>query len=273
MYAPILTASSFIGALLAVALLEWMNPNVPPFWMLFRLVWQAAVVINMGIGLVGYAVSDVHKRLKEKNKQLEETVAKGTVVIEQQEQELTRAREIQEGLLPKELPQLPGVEIVSAWKPARSVGGDYFDVIRLDKKRLGICIGDVSGKSITAARLMANLQAAFRVFATPGASPAAVCARLNEFVCNNVAPGKFLTFFYGALDGQARALIYENVGHCPSLVMRASGQTELLRGEGAVLGVMPEWPYKHTVVQFKAGDRLLLYTDGVTEAENGQAEE
>jgi sigma-B regulation protein RsbU (phosphoserine phosphatase) len=210
---------------------------------------------------------------QEKNKQLEQAVEKGTTALQQQEQELNRARDIQQDLMPKVLPQLPRVELAGAWQPARTVGGDYFDVIQLDSNRLGICIGDVAGKGITAALLMANLQASFRAFATPDQSPAAVCAKLNSFLCGNLAPGKFVTFFYAILNAEDRTLRYENAGHCPAILLRASGETELLSGEGAVLGVLPDWQYKDFAVQLAAGDRLLLFTDGVTEAANSEFEE
>jgi sigma-B regulation protein RsbU (phosphoserine phosphatase) len=204
---------------------------------------------------------------------LEQAVEKGTTALQQQEQELKRARDIQQDLMPKVLPQLPRVELAGAWQPARTVGGDYFDVIQLDSNRLGMCIGDVAGKGITAALLMANLQASFRAFATPDESPAAVCAKLNAFLCGNLAPGKFVTFFYAILNAEDRTLRYENAGHCPAILLRASGETELLSGDGAVLGVLPDWQYKDFAVQLAAGDRLLLFTDGVTEAANSEFEE
>lgn len=186
---------------------------------------------------------------------------------------MERAREIQRDLLPKTLPQLPGVQLAGAWQPARVVGGDYFDVVRLDSQRLGICIGDVAGKGITAALLMANLQASFRALATADAPPSAVCAKLNAFLCSNLAPGKFITLFYGVLDAERRTLTYESAGHCPALLLKESGHVEALHGEGAVLGVLPDWSYRDLVASLAAGDRLLLYTDGVTEAENLAGEE
>jgi len=140
--------------------------------------------------------------------------------------ELAAAREIQQMLLPSTLPQLARVQIAGAWQPAREVGGDYFDVIQLDKDRLGICVGDVAGKGITAALLMANLQASFRAFATTEASPQVVCTKLNKFLCANIASGKFVTFFYAVLDADARTLTYENAGHSPGLLLRSSGTTE-----------------------------------------------
>jgi sigma-B regulation protein RsbU (phosphoserine phosphatase) len=269
----VLASCTLMAVLASALLLKWMVETNQPFGAIFREIWGINAVVCVGAGVIGFAVDQVQRKLREKNLQLEQAVAKGSAIIEQQEEELVRAHEIQRDLLPKILPALRAVELASAWQPARAVGGDYFDVIRLDEKRLGICIGDVSGKGLTAALLMANLQAAFHAFATPDASPARVCAKLNEFVSGNVAPGKFITFFYGILDGDLRSFRYENAGHCPTLLVRASGKTEFLQGHGAVLGVIPEWEYKDSDVQLGPGDRLLFYTDGVTEAENQEFEE
>ena len=107
--------------------------------------------------VLAYGVEELQQKLKQRNQQLEQTVEKGTIALQLQEEELKRAREIQEMLLPSTLPQLAGIQIAGAWQPAREVGGDYFDAIQLDKDRLGICVGDVAGKGITAALLMANL--------------------------------------------------------------------------------------------------------------------
>jgi phosphoserine phosphatase RsbU/P len=176
-------------------------------------------------------------------------------------------------LLPSTLPQPAGVQIAGAWQPAREVSGDYFDVIQLDKDRVGICIGDVAGKGITAALLMANLQASFRAFATAEASPQVVCTKLNKFLCANIAVGKFVTFFYAILDANSRTLTYENAGHCPGHLLRSNGTTETLQGGGAVLGALPDWTYQSYTAQLQPGDVLLLSTDGITEAENAQVEE
>ena len=270
---PLMTATGLASAVLACILLRLMVPVKDSFGSLFRQSTPIVLVVCLSSSTIGYLVAQVQSRLQEKNRQLEQAVEKGTTALQQQEQELNRAREIQQDLMPKALPQLPRVELSGAWQPARTVGGDYFDVIQLDEKRLGICIGDVAGKGITAALLMANLQASFRAFATPEESPAGVCTKLNAFLCNNVAPGKFITFFYAILDAEDRSMCYENAGHCPAILLRAGGQAELLHGDGAVLGVLPDWSYKNSTVQLNAGDRLLLFTDGVTEANNAQAEE
>ena len=272
-FLPIQATAGLFCAFTVPALLLWLGVDRSPYWVQFRDTWAMVMVAVMGTGIVTAAVGQVQARLQEKNEQLEKQVHTGNVRLQDQEQELERAREIQRDLLPKTLPQLPGIQLAGAWQPARVVGGDYFDVVRLDSKRLGICIGDVAGKGITAALLMANLQASFRALATVGVPPSAVCAKLNAFLCSNLAPGKFITLFYGVLDAERRTLTYESAGHCPGLLLKKPGQVEALRGEGAVLGVLPDWTYRDSVVPLAAGDRLLLYTDGVTEAENLAGEE
>ncbi len=272
-FLPFLAMGSLLSALAAIILLRWMVPGAPPFWDVFHETWKIVMVVSMGTGVTGYAVQQWHRKLQKKNELLEQAVESGNVVVQQQEQELRRAFEIQRDLLPKVLPQLPSVGLAGAWQPARTVGGDYFDVIILGENLLGICIGDVAGKGLTASLLMANLQAAFRAYATSDASPSTVCAKLNAFVCGNVAPGKFITFFYAILDTQNRVLTYENAGHCPALLLRADGSSESLSGHGGVLGVVPEWTYADSTVELYPGDRLLFFTDGVTEAQDGQAVE
>ena len=272
-FLPIMGAASLASALATVVINHWLEPSRPPYRLLFRETTPLVLVVCMVVGTVTYLSSEIQRRLREKNLALEQAVERGSVALQKQEQEMDRAREIQQNLLPKTLPQLPGVQIAGAWQPARTVGGDYFDVIQLDGQRLGICIGDVAGKGITAALLMANLQAAFRAFATAEATPAEVCSKLNAFLCGNVAPGKFITFFYAVLNVDRRTVTYENAGHSPALLLKEAGRVESLSGNGAVLGVLPNWSYKDSEMPLDAGDRLLLFTDGITEAANPQAEE
>lgn len=270
---PMQIALGFVCSVGLVLILQWTGIDREPFWTVFGRVGPLVIVVVVVTSAIMFMVDQYHQRLRERNELLQQTVEKGTIALQQQEEELKRAREIQQMLLPNELPQLAGVQISGAWQPAREVGGDYFDVIALDEKRLGICIGDVAGKGITAALLMANLQASFRAFATADTSPQAVCTKLNKFLSANLASGKFVTFFYAVLDADRRTLIYENAGHCPGLLIRSNGAAELLRGSGAVLGVLPDWNYQDSTVQLERGDTLILSTDGVTEAENTRLEE
>jgi phosphoserine phosphatase RsbU/P len=273
LFFPVQIALGFVCSVGLALILQWTGIDREPFWTVFRRFGSLVIVVVVVTSAIMFMVDQYHQKLQERNELLQQTVEKGTIALQQQEEELKRAREIQQMLLPNVLPQLAGVQISGAWQPAREVGGDYFDVIALGEKRLGICIGDVAGKGITAALLMANLQASFRAFATADASPQAVCTKLNKFLSANLASGKFVTFFYAVLDSDRRTLIYENAGHCPGLLIRGNGAAELLRGSGAVLGVLPDWIYQDSTVQLERGDTLLLSTDGVTEAENARLEE
>jgi len=163
--------------------------------------------------------------------------------------------------------------VVGAWEPARVVGGDYYDVIKLGDGRLGICIADVVGKSVSAALLMASVQATVRAFATDDVSPATLCTRVNSVLCNNIAADKFVTFFYGVLDSHQKILQYCNAGHLQPILLQASGGSKQLKDNGAVLGVFREWKYEDDTVQLGAGDKLLLFTDGITEAAASDGEE
>jgi sigma-B regulation protein RsbU (phosphoserine phosphatase) len=157
------------------------------------------------------------------------------------------------------------LQVSCAWQPAHSVGGDYFDVLALAPERTGICLADVSGKGITAALLMANLQALVRGFAPVCGGPAELCQKLNEVLCQSVAPGKFVTLFYGVIDTGMRTLRFENAGHCYPILLR-DGSAIVLREGATVLGLFPEAAFEERGFSLQPADCLLLTTDGVTEA-------
>jgi phosphoserine phosphatase RsbU/P len=191
----------------------------------------------------------------------------------EQEHEIAEARAIQEGFLPKEIPQLAGYEIAAAWQSARVVGGDYFDVLPFDGEMCGLCIADVAGKGLPAALLMSNLQAAVRGLASPSLAPEDLCTRLNALLCRNIASDRFVTLFYGHLDGPSRQLRYVSAGHNPPFVLHRDGSHERLREGGLVLGVFANQIFKSGTLELQSGDRMVLYTDGVTEACNSEDEE
>lgn len=193
--------------------------------------------------------------------------------LEEQEREIAEAKAIQEKLLPQEIPQTQGYEIAGSCQPAHAVGGDYFDVLPLGGERMGLCIADVAGKGLPAALLMSNLQAAVRGLSSASLSPELVCHRLNSLVWRNTHTDRFITFFYGHLDGPARLLRYVNAGHNEPFVVRADGSHERLREGGGVLGVFAEQSYTPGTVHLAPGDLLALFTDGVTEACNADGEE
>jgi phosphoserine phosphatase RsbU/P len=194
-------------------------------------------------------------------------------LLHKQEHEIAEARAIQEGLLPKEIPQLPGYEIAGESRCARVVGGDYFDVLAFDGDTFGLCIGDVAGKGLPAALLMSNLQAAVRGLASASLPPHDLCARLNALLHRNMASDRFITFFYAQLDGSERNLRYVNAGHNLPVVMHRDGSHDRLHEGGMVLGVFPQQTFELGSVRLASGDRLVLFTDGVTEAYDLEDEE
>ena len=186
--------------------------------------------------------------------------------VSRQAGEIDQARSVQMALLPREIPQFPGVEISGAWQPAREMSGDYFDVLKLDDHRFAFCIADVAGKGVAAALLMSNLQATVRGLAAPESVPGDLCTRANGFVYRNVGAESFITFFFGIFDARSQRAQYSNAGHNPPVLLRSNGDCERLTEGGALLGVLPDETYATGEVQFTPGDRLVLFTDGVTEA-------
>ena len=183
------------------------------------------------------------------------------------------AREIQRSLLHTELPQIPGVEISADWLPARGVSGDYFDVLKFSETRIGFCIADVAGKGMAAALLMSNLQATVRAFATPDRSPRELCEKVNGILCKNPVAGRFITFFYGVLDARAKSLAFCNAGHNAPILHRRDGSFLRLEDGGPVLAEFTGQAYEQGDTAVASGDRLLLFTDGVSEARSAEGDE
>jgi phosphoserine phosphatase RsbU/P len=193
--------------------------------------------------------------------------------LQLQKQEIADARAIQQGLMPKEIPQLPGYDIASAWQSALTVGGDYFDILPFGEEALGLCIADVAGKGLSAALLMSNLQAAVRGLASPSLPPDRMCSRLNALLCRNMTGDRFITLFYAQLVGPSRLLLYTSAGHNPPFLLHGDGTHQRLREGGGVLGVFPNQKFELGSAQLAPGDRVILFTDGVTEANNPEGEE
>jgi serine phosphatase RsbU (regulator of sigma subunit)/DNA-binding transcriptional regulator YhcF (GntR family) len=188
-------------------------------------------------------------------------------------QEAEYALDIQRGLLPREIPQAPGFTIAGSWQPARTVGGDYYDVFKLSDTKIALVIADVSGKGIPAALLMASLQATVKAYATSDSSPRDVCGKVNRAISASNTLGKFITFFYAVLDSGGRRLTYSNAGHNPPLLARQDGSFLKLETGGAVLGVFVDGAYEQASIDLLPGDRLVLFTDGITEAAGSMEEE
>jgi len=190
-----------------------------------------------------------------------------------QQREFEDARLIQRGLLPAAMPQTAGVQLAASWQPANGVGGDCFDALTFTNGGVGLTIADVAGKGVPAALLMSNLQAAVRAFAQEGTAPGSVCTSVNRLLCRNMASGRFVTFCYVRIDTAGRRLTYANAGHNPPLLVRTSGQVDLLAPTGTVLGVFAESAYEQGDFAIAPGDRLILYTDGITEGRNPAGDE
>ena len=199
--------------------------------------------------------------------------AMNLLLFRQQEHEFEAAREIQRRLLPGTIPQIRGVEIAAEWRPASVVSGDYFDVLKFGDNDIGLCIADVSGKGMPAALLMSNVQATVKAFAAATISPAALCHKVNGVVSANIAGDKFITLFYCRIDAGNSRLVYSNAGHNAGILVRRDGTVERLERGGTVLGPFPDCDYEEVDIEVGSGDRVLLFTDGVTEVRNAADEE
>lgn len=189
-----------------------------------------------------------------------------------QQRELEEARLIQRGLLPTTTPQVAGIDLSVTWLPADGVGGDCFDTLGFGDV-LGVSIADIAGKGLPAALLMSNLQAAVRAFAQEAVSPASINNSVNRLLCRNMASGRFATFCYARIEPAARRIVYSNAGHNPPLLIRPGGSVEKLSDGGMVLGIFPDNQYEQSEIALSSGDRLLFYTDGITEARNPEGDE
>jgi serine phosphatase RsbU (regulator of sigma subunit)/predicted ester cyclase len=191
---------------------------------------------------------------------------------ERVEQELAVARRIQHALLPKDLPELEGWEIAHHYRPAREVGGDFYDFLHLDDGQVGVVAGDVSGKGIPAAVLMANTQSVLRAVAQRGGiTPGRVLEEANEVLYTYIPPNMFVTCFYAILDPERGRLSYANAGHDLPYVHHG-GLAEELRARGMPLGLMPGMAYEQKEIVLEPGDSVLFYSDGLVEAHDPEGE-
>ena len=189
-------------------------------------------------------------------------------------QELDIAKQVQARLFPQTRPTLKTLEYAGICRQARQVGGDYYDFLDLGSERLGFVIGDISGKGIAAALLMANLQANLRSqCAIAVDQPQRLLRSVNQLFCDNTTDGAFATLFFAEYDDGTRRLRYANCGHLPALLLRSDDSLERLESTATVLGVFKKWDCDISETQISAGDVLALYTDGITESFNEAGEE
>src|SRR6201996_5811247 len=189
-------------------------------------------------------------------------------------QELEIAKQVQARLFPQTLPALKTLDYAGICIQARHVGGDYYDFFALGEERVGLFIGDISGKGIAAALLMANLQANLRSqFALAREQPQRFLQSVNRLFYENTADSSYATVFFAEYDDTSRRLRYTNCGHLSALLLRRNGRAEWLHSTGTVLGLFKDWQSPTVECQLFPGDTLALYTDGVTESFNGAEEE
>ncbi len=189
------------------------------------------------------------------------------------EKELAIAREIQLSFLPKGAPRIPGFDLAGTARAHDEVGGDYFDFIHAGETRLGIAIADVSGKGIPAALIMAGFRMSLLAEIRNEFTIRAVMRKVNSLLHESLERHRFVTAFYGVLDFRNRVLIYSNGGHNPPLLLRADGTIEYLTEGGMALGVLADSVYGDCPVHLSPGDLIVMFTDGVSEAESPEGEQ
>jgi sigma-B regulation protein RsbU (phosphoserine phosphatase) len=196
------------------------------------------------------------------------------------ELELAMAEQVQRGLFPQKLPPVPGLDYFGICRPAAAVGGDYYDFVPLGPEKLGIAVGDISGKGLSAALLMASLQGSLRSSASPSeGDEARTIDRVNRQLCGLIGPSRFATLFWGVYDWKRRELAYVNAGHNPPMLLRRASLSnghsnghepaERLTVGGTVLGMFPEAAFRSGVVKLEPGDCVGLFSDGISEAPDG----
>jgi phosphoserine phosphatase RsbU/P len=187
--------------------------------------------------------------------------------------DLEQAAEIQQRFLPAVAPSVRGLDVAGHNAPCRTVGGDYYDFFPYGSSRIAMVLGDVSGKGMPASLLMMGLQARVQVLIEEPKSLAEVMTRLNRITSANCPSNRFITLFFCILDGDTGDLTFCNAGHNPPLIIRADGKYEVLQGGGPVLGILPFIEYQEYHAQIDEGDALVIYSDGVTEANNPAGDE
>lgn len=235
--------------------------NGPFFWK--RVVPLPGVARNLMRGLTQRARTANRLTLEALRERLE---------LEQLRKELQLARELQAGMLPLRhplVPQRPELDISARMEPAASVGGDFFDAFPVGDGRLFLCIGDVSGHGIGAALFMARAIGLLRSLVMGASCPAAVLEQLNASLCDGNESCLFVTLFCGFLDTTSGQLTYSNAGHCPPLLVRGGQAVELPLPRGPLAGAFPQATFSGMETRLDPGDLLFAYTDGITEAEDG----
>ncbi|MFC1724494.1 GAF domain-containing SpoIIE family protein phosphatase [candidate division KSB1 bacterium] len=189
------------------------------------------------------------------------------------EKDLKIANDIQKALLPTKIPRIMRYRLARFFKPSKSIGGDLYDIVQFSKNKLGIAIGDISGKGISGAILMASFYSIFKSQVSEYESPNQFAHYLNNEFRKVVEVGNYSTFFYGVLDYNTNSFYYTNAGHNPPLVVKKNGEHKFLKEGGIVLGYLKDMDYELGNINLDVGDIIVFYTDGITEAKNKTDEE
>jgi serine phosphatase RsbU (regulator of sigma subunit)/predicted ester cyclase len=191
---------------------------------------------------------------------------------ERVEQDLRVARSIQQASLPKDVPELAGWQIAPYYQPAREVGGDFYDFHLLPEDRLGLVVGDATGKGVPAALVMSTTCGMLRLAARGSSSPGQMLQEVNEVLFPNIPSNMFVTCFYAVLDPNSGSLTYANAGHDLPYLRRRGGECEELRARGMPLGLMPGMSYEQKDIELDEGEAALFYSDGLVEAHGSKGE-
>src|SRR5215471_2006719 len=241
----------------------------------YLIAWHEIETDEFAKRVIASALDGVKAEMAQEVARLTTAIGREMAQRERLNRELEIAREVQEHLFPQRLPPSPGLDYCGQCRPAREVGGDYYDFLELPGGRLGIAIGDVSGKGVGAALMMASLEASLRALASVVDDPAELMERVNALVYQASTSNRYATLFYAEYDPACRRLSYVNAGHNPPVVLRnRNGSCDVLRLEtgGPVIGLVPH-RYQRGTFSHEAGDLVVLFTDGVSESMNVRFEE
>jgi serine phosphatase RsbU (regulator of sigma subunit) len=259
-------AAGFLGAVVATAFWTWedvLSSHAHPTITLHVTDWNL-FVRAVFLALFVWVVAELKRALERERHAAQERLERDVVI----------AQEVQTRLFPRKDPEIPGLDCHGVCRPARGVAGDYYDFLSLDPGHTGIAVGDVAGKGLPAALLMASLQGSLRSFASVSrGGPASLAKDLNTQLHGLTEPNRFATFFWGVYDATRRALTWVNAGHNAPMLVRATGAIERLRPSGPPLGALPGATYRQESTVLEPGDILVIFTDGVTEAAGAREEE